>query len=123
MFISRFSSVRENTLHSLNHAAKNGADFVEFDVQLTKDLVPIIFHDFHVLIRVAKRSNSEHSPPPTLNNNQLNPNSALNAKSPSGEPTQPLFAGQHNLHADFHEIAVKDLKLQQLQLLHVGFDR
>lgn len=30
---------RENTIHSLNSAADNGADFVEFDVQLTKDKV------------------------------------------------------------------------------------
>jgi hypothetical protein len=31
---TKFSAVRENTIHSLNHAAENGADFVEFDVQV-----------------------------------------------------------------------------------------
>lgn len=30
---------RENTIHSLNTAAKRGADYVEFDVQLSKDKV------------------------------------------------------------------------------------
>ena len=35
----RCSVARENTLHSLNSAAKCGADLVEFDVHLTKDEV------------------------------------------------------------------------------------
>ena len=39
------SSIRENTIVSFNLAARNGAQFVEFDVQVTKDGVPIIFHD------------------------------------------------------------------------------
>lgn len=38
-FFCRCAVARENTLHSLNGAAKNGADFVEFDVHLTKDKV------------------------------------------------------------------------------------
>jgi len=31
-----------------------GADFVEFDVHLTKDEVPIIYHDFKVLLTYRK---------------------------------------------------------------------
>ncbi|KAL2630201.1 hypothetical protein R1flu_014887 [Riccia fluitans] len=38
-------SIRENTIKSFNLAASNGADYVEFDVQVTKDNHPIIFHD------------------------------------------------------------------------------
>jgi glycerophosphodiester phosphodiesterase len=38
----------ENTLLSFIHAAKLGASYVEFDVQLTKDHVPVIYHDFLV---------------------------------------------------------------------------
>ncbi|KAJ7563835.1 hypothetical protein O6H91_03G127700 [Diphasiastrum complanatum] len=38
-------SIRENTITSFNLAAKYGADFVEFDVQVTKDGHAIIFHD------------------------------------------------------------------------------
>jgi glycerophosphocholine phosphodiesterase GPCPD1 len=70
---------RENTLHSLEKAASRGADYVEFDVQLTKDKIPVIFHDFHVMVSVAKRSPEK----------------------------------------DVHQIAVKDLKLDQLRLLHL----
>jgi len=38
----------ENTLQSFISAANLGAEYVEFDVQLTKDLVPVIYHDFLV---------------------------------------------------------------------------
>lgn len=42
----RHALTRENTLASLILAGKSGADFVEFDVQLTKDRVPVVYHDF-----------------------------------------------------------------------------
>ncbi|KAI0025720.1 Glycerophosphoryl diester phosphodiesterase family-domain-containing protein [Xylariomycetidae sp. FL0641] len=38
----------ENTISSFNAAANLGAHYVEFDVQLTKDHVPVIYHDFLV---------------------------------------------------------------------------
>ncbi|KAG5924718.1 hypothetical protein E4U53_003390 [Claviceps sorghi] len=38
----------ENTLPSFIAAANLGAQYVEFDVQLTKDHVPVIYHDFLV---------------------------------------------------------------------------
>ena len=31
-----------------------GADLIEFDVQLTKDDIPVIYHDFKVLITYRK---------------------------------------------------------------------
>ncbi|EGV60926.1 Glycerophosphocholine phosphodiesterase [Yamadazyma tenuis] len=38
----------ENTVESFIAAASLGASYVEFDVQLTKDSVPVIYHDFLV---------------------------------------------------------------------------
>lgn len=38
----------ENTIDSFIAAASLGASYVEFDVQLTKDHVPVIYHDFLV---------------------------------------------------------------------------
>ncbi|RLV91695.1 Glycerophosphodiester phosphodiesterase GDE1 [Spathaspora sp. JA1] len=38
----------ENTVESFVAAASLGASYVEFDVQLTKDYVPVIYHDFTV---------------------------------------------------------------------------
>ncbi|KAG8256685.1 Glycerophosphocholine phosphodiesterase gpcpd1 [Homalodisca vitripennis] len=51
------ADVRENTIASLKTAASHGADFVEFDVQLSKDLVPVLYHDFHVYISMKKKLN------------------------------------------------------------------
>ncbi|KAK5986937.1 hypothetical protein GCK32_019566, partial [Trichostrongylus colubriformis] len=95
---TKFAAARENTIYSLNTAAKNGADYVEFDVQLTKDKVAVIYHDFHVLVSVAKRhsSGSFHE--------VLRPSDIHSEK-----------------HIDYHEIPVKDLKLSQLKLLMVRF--
>lgn len=44
----------ENTISSLKLAGEHGADYVEFDVQLTKDCIPIIYHDFEVCTTVAR---------------------------------------------------------------------
>ncbi|KAI1270196.1 Glycerophosphoryl diester phosphodiesterase family-domain-containing protein [Xylariaceae sp. FL1019] len=36
----------ENTIDSFNAALRQGADILEVDVQVTRDLVPVIYHDF-----------------------------------------------------------------------------
>ena len=46
---------RENTIESFKEAAAYGADMVEIDVQLTKDGIPVIYHDFHVKVNLRKR--------------------------------------------------------------------
>lgn len=38
----------ENTVQSFIKAAELGASYVEFDVQLTKDGIPVIYHDFTI---------------------------------------------------------------------------
>lgn len=45
---NRSLQLGENTLPSFIAAANLGAHYVEFDVQLTKDHVPVIYHDFLV---------------------------------------------------------------------------
>lgn len=45
---TRSLQLGENTVPSFLAAASLGAQYVEFDVQLTKDHVPIIYHDFLV---------------------------------------------------------------------------
>lgn len=49
-------SIRENTIASLKRAGESGAAFVEFDVQLSKDLHPVIYHDFHVYVSLKKKA-------------------------------------------------------------------
>ncbi|KAK9108556.1 hypothetical protein Syun_024567 [Stephania yunnanensis] len=48
----RMKAVRENTIRSFNTAAKFPVDFVEFDVQVTKDDCPVIFHDNFILTKL-----------------------------------------------------------------------
>lgn len=45
---NRSLQLGENTIPSFIAAANLGAQYVEFDVQLTKDHVPVIYHDFLV---------------------------------------------------------------------------
>ncbi|XP_052093799.1 glycerophosphocholine phosphodiesterase GPCPD1-like [Mytilus californianus] len=56
---SQTKSVRENTIASLQSAGSHGADFVEFDVMLSKDLIPVIYHDFHVFATYRKKRRDE----------------------------------------------------------------
>lgn len=48
MASNRSLQLGENTIQSFITAANLGASYVEFDVQLTKDHVPVIYHDFLV---------------------------------------------------------------------------
>lgn len=58
-FKTNSANIRENTISSLQHAANHGADMVEFDVQLSKDLVPVIYHDFMVYVSLKAKSNGQ----------------------------------------------------------------
>ncbi|OQR80586.1 glycerophosphodiesterase, partial [Thraustotheca clavata] len=42
----RMAHIRENTMSSFVVAGYHGADWIEFDVQLSQDRVPVIYHDF-----------------------------------------------------------------------------
>jgi hypothetical protein len=46
MGVNRTSYIRENTLLSFKTAHLQGIKYVEFDVHLTTDNVPVIYHDF-----------------------------------------------------------------------------
>ena len=38
----------EHTIQSLQSSLDQGADLIEFDVQITRDHVPVIYHDWQV---------------------------------------------------------------------------
>ena len=50
-----YPPILENTLLSFQNAADVGAHFIEFDINLTGDNVPVIFHDFSVRVMVGNR--------------------------------------------------------------------
>lgn len=51
---------RENTIGSFKKAGVSGADMVEFDVQLSKDLVPVIYHDFNVCLISKNKTGGDY---------------------------------------------------------------
>ncbi|KAH3761873.1 glycerophosphocholine phosphodiesterase [Pelomyxa schiedti] len=53
----------ENTLLSFHEASLMGAHFVEFDVQLTSDGIPVVVHDEEILVPVGN-SHPSHSTAP-----------------------------------------------------------
>ncbi|CAK1549809.1 unnamed protein product [Leptosia nina] len=55
------NAIRENTIASLKKAAASGADMLEFDVQLSKDMIPVIYHDFHVCISMKRKREVDFS--------------------------------------------------------------
>ncbi|XP_049887717.1 glycerophosphocholine phosphodiesterase GPCPD1-like [Pectinophora gossypiella] len=55
------NAIRENTVASLKKAAASGADMLEFDVQLSKDLIPVIYHDFYVCISMKRKKEIDFS--------------------------------------------------------------
>ncbi|XP_041986011.1 glycerophosphocholine phosphodiesterase GPCPD1 isoform X2 [Aricia agestis] len=55
------NAIRENTIASLKKAAASGADMLEFDVQLSKDMIPVIYHDFHVCISMKRKKEVDYN--------------------------------------------------------------
>ncbi|KAF4799694.1 Glycerophosphocholine phosphodiesterase GPCPD1 [Turdus rufiventris] len=56
---TRLAKVQENTIASLRSAASHGAAFVEFDVHLSKDYVPIVYHDLTCCMAMKKKLDTE----------------------------------------------------------------
>uniref|UniRef100_A0A673ZKJ0 Glycerophosphocholine phosphodiesterase 1 n=1 Tax=Salmo trutta TaxID=8032 RepID=A0A673ZKJ0_SALTR len=57
---AKHTKVRENTIASFKSAANHGAAYVEFDVHLSKDCVPIVYHDLTCCISTKKKGD-KHS--------------------------------------------------------------
>ncbi|KAM9354745.1 glycerophosphocholine phosphodiesterase GPCPD1 isoform 2-T4 [Pholidichthys leucotaenia] len=53
---AKHHKIRENTIASFTSAAKHGAAYVEFDVHLSKDAVPIVYHDLTCCISTKKKN-------------------------------------------------------------------
>jgi len=49
----KLSNVRENSLMSFNMVSNKPGAFIEFDVQLSKDKVPVVYHDLTVCLETC----------------------------------------------------------------------
>ncbi|KYO23787.1 glycerophosphocholine phosphodiesterase GPCPD1 isoform B [Alligator mississippiensis] len=58
---TKLAKVQENTVASLRNAASHGAAFVEFDVHLSKDHVPVVYHDLTCCLAMKKKLEAEPS--------------------------------------------------------------
>ncbi|GAA6101205.1 glycerophosphocholine phosphodiesterase GPCPD1 isoform X2 [Tachysurus ichikawai] len=56
---AKHHKIRENTIASFLSAANHGAAYVEFDVHLSKDLVPIVYHDLTCCISTKKKNDKD----------------------------------------------------------------
>ncbi|XP_056284047.1 glycerophosphocholine phosphodiesterase GPCPD1 isoform X1 [Pseudoliparis swirei] len=56
---AKHQRVRENTIASFKRAANHGAAYVEFDVHLSKDAVPIVYHDLTCCISTKKKNDKK----------------------------------------------------------------
>ena len=54
------SAIRENTIASMKNAVLHGADMIEFDVQLSKDMIPVIYHDFEACLPSTTKNGENH---------------------------------------------------------------
>jgi glycerophosphoryl diester phosphodiesterase len=101
----------ENTIISLVSAAKNGADFVEFDVHLTKDYIPVIYHDlsFNVELKRSMPTGGHmgYKEPLELRVNELTLEQLRRVK------THPIPKHKHlfqNLVRDHWDVILKNMK-------------
>ncbi|CAL8143733.1 unnamed protein product [Orchesella dallaii] len=114
------ANIRENTIASLQKAAAHGADFVEFDVQLSKDLVPVLFHDFYVNIGLHQKAKKGGElttlqiPVKDLTLNQLHELKVFHV----GDEIQDEDCGHDDDHDPFPTL---QLALEQMPS-HVGFN-
>jgi len=109
----------ENTVSSFIAAANLGAQYVEFDVQLTKDHVPVIYHDFLV------SETGIDAPVHTLTLEQfLHINDGTSGRSRRSSPERRRFdtngtsdgdvgSKQRSLSVDFSNKSGKDNSLEE----------
>ena len=44
----------------MKNAVLHGADMIEFDVQLSKDMIPVIYHDFELCVPSTRKDGENH---------------------------------------------------------------
>ena len=67
----RLSGIRENSLMSFLVAGMLGADFIEFDVLLTSDRVPVVYHDMEIQTSLKGHRNEAAGDPLVVGVHQL----------------------------------------------------
>lgn len=109
---------RENTVASFRRAASAGASFVEFDVQVTKDGVPVIWHDDRAIWRTpaGSRHDALISELTLSQFKQLSSSNCTCSLSPSPQPSPRTITGVSPLDGTCMSIpSANNCSSQQLQ--------
>ncbi|XP_070532631.1 glycerophosphocholine phosphodiesterase GPCPD1-like isoform X2 [Ptychodera flava] len=113
----QLAEVKENTIASFQAADKYGVDFIEFDVLLTKDMIPVIYHDFNIFLNMKKKKSGESSELFELPISELTLQQLQLLKVSHG--SQKTEANQ----TDQHEDDVEDFDVQPFPTLRQVFEK
>ncbi|KAI0230939.1 Glycerophosphocholine phosphodiesterase GPCPD1 [Lamellibrachia satsuma] len=101
------SVARENTIESLSEAVAHGADYVEFDVHLSKDHVPVVYHDFHVCLTLRQKLSDDveyfEIPVGDLNMKQLQMLQVEHVSEKSRDPSEQNLKPGPSEHIDLRQ--------------------
>nr|XP_057912330.1 glycerophosphocholine phosphodiesterase GPCPD1 [Doryrhamphus excisus] len=116
--------VRENTIASFKSAAKHGAAYVEFDVHLSKDDVPIVYHDLTCCIATKKKNDQTleliEVPVKDLTFHQLQLLKLAHVTAMKGNDVKELLEEEDDI--DEHQPFPSLSQLFQALPEHVGFN-
>ncbi|XP_008286179.1 glycerophosphocholine phosphodiesterase GPCPD1 [Stegastes partitus] len=116
--------VTENTIASFKRAAKHGAPFVEFDVHLSKDAVPIVYHDLTCCISTKKKNDKNleliEVPVKNLTFDQLQLLKLAHATAMKGSDQKDLLDEEDEI--DEHQPFPSLSQIFQAVPEHVGFN-
>ncbi|XP_053140793.1 glycerophosphocholine phosphodiesterase GPCPD1 isoform X2 [Hemicordylus capensis] len=102
---TKLAKLQENTVASLKSAAKHGAAFVEFDVHLSRDFIPIIYHDLTCCMTMKKKNDLDplelfEIPVKELTFPQLQLLKLTNVVALKSKDSQESFKGEENTSSD-----------------------
>jgi glycerophosphoryl diester phosphodiesterase len=117
----------ENTLPSFEAAIKNKADFIEFDIQMSKDGIPVIIHD-----RTVDRTTNGHGLVKSLTLAQLKALDACSAihprvngcRIPTLQQVLELAKGSHmKIYPEIKGYrTTNDIRVMIKQIIDAGFE-
>ncbi|XP_071779464.1 glycerophosphocholine phosphodiesterase GPCPD1 [Centroberyx gerrardi] len=122
---AKHHKVRENTIASFKSAAKHGAAYVEFDVHLSKDAIPIVYHDLTCCISTKKKNDKTsleliEVPVKDLTFDQLQLLKLAHATAMKGNDHKDLLEDEEEI--DEHQPFPSLSQIFQAVPEHVGFN-
>ncbi|XP_077986721.1 glycerophosphocholine phosphodiesterase GPCPD1-like isoform X2 [Glandiceps talaboti] len=117
------SAVKENTISGFHKAESFGIDLIETDILLSKDMIPVIYHDFVINLNTIKRKSQSRGvfevPVSDLTLEQLQSLKLSHAGETTHQHTTPEQEEEED--SDFQPFPTLKQVLEKVPK-HVGFD-